>query len=548
MHLYFKSIATLLLIFLPLAGNTQIVEDTRILLRNVTLVDRDGADNKTVNILVKNSTLDIITEDLIPLKDADEAYDARGGFILGKLELGSPASFMILDGDPGNDIDIMLDTKSHALFAMKNGAIVRNRFVMMLEETPEEKVRAEKGWLAYAPPPLAVPLDYKDTERWNRFDTKWISGIGVAALVLDRQNWLDQSEGSQLQLGDLNLYDGGEIRGLRIGAVGTINFDKPWVWTLFGATHAFDKGFDTTEDDDFTLFDVRLDIPVWEKASFSIGKQKEPISMQRIMSMAHLPQQERAAVADALLPARNIGVVMAGSLFDDNMTLAGGVFNNWLDKDQPNSFSDNASQFVGRATGVVWASDNESTLLHLGAGYRHSDVKEQAFVSTEPEFNKSPKFVDTGLLDGDSSDLYQLEASLRSGPFWLHGEYIQAELESQELNDPNFDGYFVTASWVLTGEVRPYNRRVGIFGSVPISRNVDQNGWGAWEISTRFSNLDANENTIDGGDMDIWSVGLNWWLTPYFNVNLNYRYVTLDKLGVEGSSQGINTRVVLILE
>jgi phosphate-selective porin OprO/OprP len=89
---------------------------------------------------------------------------------------------------------------------------------------------------------------------------------------------------------------------------------------------------------------------------------------------------------------------------------------------------------------------------------------------------------------------------------------------------------------------------VGIFGSVPISRNVDQNGWGAWEVSTRFSNLDANEGMIDGGDMDIWSVGLNWWLTPYFNVNLNYRYITLDKDGLDGNSQGINTRVVLILE
>jgi hypothetical protein len=32
------------------------------------------------------------------------------------------------------------------------------------------------------------------------------------------------------------------------------------------------------------------------------------------------------------------------------------------------------------------------------------------------------------------------------------------------------------------------------------------------------------------------------------NVNLNYRYITLDKLGVEGTSQGLSARVTLMLE
>jgi hypothetical protein len=31
---------------------------------------------------------------------------------------------------------------------------------------------------------------------------------------------------------------------------------------------------------------------------------------------------------------------MAGSIFNDRVSLAGGAFNNWLDKDQPNSFGE----------------------------------------------------------------------------------------------------------------------------------------------------------------------------------------------------------------
>ena len=165
------------------------------------------------------------------------------------------------------------------------------------------------------------------------------------------------------------------------------------------------------------------------------------------MSMVNLPMQERAAVSDALLPSRNVGLVMAGSIFDDRVAWAAGAFNNWLDKDQPNSFSDNATNYVGRATWVPFESDSESTLLHLGLGYRYSDAKEGALVSTEPEFNQAPDFIASDVFGAEQIDTYQAEASLRSGPFWLHGEWVRSDVESPAMLDPRVDGYHVTASW-----------------------------------------------------------------------------------------------------
>jgi len=526
-----------------------------ILLRNVVLIDRDGTkDGVTVNILIREHLLDIMTEDLIPLEEADETYDAAGGVVVGQLKLGEPASFLILDDDPRQNVDALLDTKTHATFAIRRGEVLKNSYVMVFSETAEEKERSAKGWLAYAPPPIAVPLNYADDRKWNKVDGKYVSGLFAAAVVLDTQRWIGQDDDSELQVGDVKEFEGGEIRGFRLGGVGTVNFDKPWVWVAFGATHAFDKGFDTDESDDFTMYDLRLDIPLWDRTSFSIGKQKEPISMERIMSMIDMPMQERAAVSDSLLPSRNVGVVMAGTLLDDRVTLAGGAFNDWLDKDQPNSFSDNATQFVGRGTWLPFISSNENSLLHLGVGLRHSDTKEGALGKTEPEFNSSPDYVGTPFMQADSSMTYQAEASFRSGPFWLHSEYVRADIDAPLYGDPSYDGYHVTASWILTGEVRPYNKRVGIFDGIPISRDVNQNGWGAWEIGTRFSHVDLSDGNLldgspaDGGEMDIWSLGLNWWLTPVMNVNINYRYITLDRFGVEGISQGFNTRVLLSLE
>ena len=169
-------------------------------------------------------------------------------------------------------------------------------------------------------------------------------------------------------------------------------------------------------------------------------------------------------------------------------------------------------------------------------------------MATEPEFNNAPNFVSTPLSETDKLMTYQAEASLRSGPVWLHAEYIETNIEAPDLGDPTTNGYHITASWIATGEMRTYNERAGIFNKVPIARTVDQNGWGAWEYSVRYSTLDANDQGLDGGEMDIWSAGINWWLSPYMNVNLNYRYITLDRLGVSGSSQGINSRITLLLE
>jgi phosphate-selective porin OprO and OprP len=559
MNKFAKLTVLLLSLTLPAASFAQLsnikFDKTRtnryesILLRNVTLIapDKPG-ETVQVNILIKDNKLDLVSEDLIPLDEAEITLDARNGVVLGQMTLGEPASFMVMDGNPQHNIDILLDTKSHNLFAIRRGEVLRNRLEIITEETPEERQRSQGGWLAYAPPPLAVPVNYLDPSKFNRFDSKAVSGIFAGAVVLDRMYWTDQDGDSLAQIGDLDEFEGGEIRGLRAGGVGTINFERPWIWTLFGATHAFDDGFDVRDDDDFSFFDVRLDIPLWEKASFSIGKQKEPISMERLMSMVHIPMQERAAVSDALLPSRNVGLVMAGSAFNDRVVLAGGAFNSWLDKDQPNSFSDNATNYVGRATWVPFEDDSKSTLLHLGLGYRYSDGEQGAIVATEPEFNQSPDFISSELFDVDRVDTYQAEASLRSGPFWLHGEWLRTDTDSPTMLDPSVEGYHVTASWALTGEMRDYNKRVGIFKRLPIARNVHQNGLGAWELGLRYSALDANDGLLEAGDMDIWSAGINWWLTPYFNVNLNYRYITLDKDGLEGTSQGINTRVVLVLE
>ena len=521
-----------------------------VLVKNVTLADqKDGGEDVIVNILIKGNNLDVVTQDDIAIDAAEVALDARQGIIIGKLEVGQPASFIILSADPREDFDVLLDTATFANFAIKDGEIVRNRLPRAFDVDQQPK---RAGWLAYTPPPLALPTSYQDTSKWNRWETKYVSGIFVSALVLDRQNWQSQDGNSEMQVGNLDSFDGGEIRGLRFGAVGTLNFPQPWVYTIFAATNAFDKGFDTQTTDDWNFYDWRVDIPAFAKTTLSIGKQKEPLSIERTMGMIYLPMQERSAMADAFLPARNVGILLSGRALDERITWAGGIFNDWLDTDD--SFSDGATQYIGRLTGLPWATPDDSNLIHLGLGIRYSNAKEGIRYATEPEFNQSPIFVDTdtgmgnGTFAADSSLTYSLEASWRRGPIWILGEYVLNDVDAPNLDNPDFSGYYLTGSWALTGEMRRYNRNSGIFSPLPIARSVNDGGWGAWEVAARWSEIDLTDGSIDGGEMEIFSLGLNWWLSPIFSVNLNYRWITLDRFGLSGDSNGFNSRIVLMLE
>ena len=76
----------------------------------------------------------------------------------------------------------------------------------------------------------------------------------------------------------------------------------------------------------------------------------------------------------------------------------------------------------------------------------------------------------------------------------------------------------------MTGEHRPYDRSKGIFkGVIPTNAfHFTKGGWGALEAALRFSYVDLNSRSIQGGEEANITAGLNWYLNGNTRVMFNY--------------------------
>ncbi len=364
----------LVLLLSILSAEAREVGKQDIIVRNGTIEGQAGyTGDVVVNIVIRDGKLDFLTKDKLHERDVGLVLDADGGFILGKLEIGQAANFVVMSSNPRENLDVFLDSRNYVIFAIQDGLVVINRLTPLIAEEADKEQLHDKS-REYLPPATALPLTYGNTNKWNSYESRWFSGSIVSILFMDRIQWLTQNRSSEILNGDLSSFDGGEIRGFRFGTVGTINFEKPWFYAFYLSSNAFDKGFETEQLNDYDPLDWRLEIPFFEHSMLSIGKQKEHISGERLQSMMFNQMQERSSASDGLMPSRNVGAVWYGNSPQKYSSWAVGVFNDWFVEKE--DFNESDSVFLGRLTWAPLRSEDDSNLLHLGVSFRYSNVKE----------------------------------------------------------------------------------------------------------------------------------------------------------------------------
>ncbi len=377
------------------------------------------------------------------------------------------------------------------------------------------------------------------TRPWNELDTSWISArLGLAAM--EDGAFYSQDPASKQQVGDLSAEQLFRLDNLSIS--GEIKFRRPWRYTIAGNY----RGLDPTSSRSWTSTDVNLSIPIGTIPTATIGKQKVGVGLEMLANARDLGFMELSTMTTAFsfFESHIVGVRFSGTAAGERLTWSAGWFNNWLDDDL--SFTQSGQIFAGRVSGLPLASEDGRRLLHLGASVVYREAPGGQFkIKTVPEVYEAPDFVDTGLFTARHGTSVGGELAAVQGPVTLTAEYAATNVSSTETGDPSFHGYYVVVSWILTGEMRPYDRASGTFGMVrpaaPFS--FKRGGPGAWELGARYSSIDLTSGAVDGGAFERWSGALSWHATRRFRFEFNYGHGRLERGGLVGQTNFYQLRL-----
>jgi phosphate-selective porin OprO/OprP len=261
------------------------------------------------------------------------------------------------------------------------------------------------------------------------------------------------------------------------------------------------------------------DVPVFGNLRF--GQFKEPLSLEELNSSNSSSTIERANV-NRLVPSRSAGIMAYNNFADTRIAAAAGLFRGA--DDSYGNYRGDGYAATARLSGLPYLSEDASKLMHLGIGYSYRE-DDTATYKLSSDHSLAPSWKHS-ISDVNNTGVLGLEAALKLGSFSVQSEWVQADVDAPEGGD--LDGYYVQAGYVLTGESRSYDQKLGAFKGVsPSSKFLEDGGIGAWEAVLRWSNLDFSD-LAPNQEIDTWTIGLNWYLNKNIRAMLNYSNADLD--------------------
>jgi phosphate-selective porin OprO/OprP len=163
--------------------------------------------------------------------------------------------------------------------------------------------------------------------------------------------------------------------------------------------------------------------------------------------------------------------------------------------------------------------------------------------------------VDTGPLSARSAIVYGGAVGASWQNLVVQGEYYQigvnqAKLPGMPSPRLGFNGGYVDAAWVITGEPIPYDITRAAWARPKVDHpfSLGEGGIGAWEIAARYSTVDLNSNVVSGvpqtttggifgGRQQIASLALSWYPNDWLRFILQLQHADVNKLNPAGKVQ-----------
>lgn len=361
--------------------------------------------------------------------------------------------------------------------------------------------------------------------------------VDAAYLFFDPTDTVDDDRPER---GDLARYQT-IIRNARLGAEGVMYED--WVWRIEAELR----------DAEIRFRGSYIEYIGWDPLRVTVGNIKEPVGMEWMTTRRRNTFIERAAPLDAYKPSWNIGgrVEYRGASYH----LMGGLFGG-NDVIRDRQITDGFA-LAGRATVAPYLQGRN--YLHLGVSGSHrqnayrnrADFEQREYLDVRLRTRLGTRAVDgrfIGREDISGAENYgtwAVEGAVGLGPVSLQGEVLGVTLNrQQDLEQINLWGWYAQASWFLTGEARTYRPGRGNFGALIPTRNFRPGfGPGAIELTARYAFVDSIEESdnaliYDGGTMDHFTLGINWYLARELRIMANYIYLDARRATPMGPGLG----------
>ena len=266
-----------------------------------------------------------------------------------------------------------------------------------------------------------------------------------------------------------------------------------------------------------------------------VGNFKEPFGLNMLTSSKYITEMERPT-ANAFDNDRNLGLMLFNQHFKKRLSWFAGYF---YPSGNVGIYKGNQYDLVFRLVGLpVYNVDDEYKVLHLGASFAHQyHDNSEVFYNIRPEAHLAPRYLNLKIPNVADINEINGEFLLILNTFSLESEYTVSYVKpssSSTLSNSSykFFAYYGTLSWFITGEHKNYVLSKTTFDRITPNKNLGKDsGFGAIELSLRYSYFNLNNADLKGGIMSDITGGINWYLNPAVKVAINYVYSNVKNLG-----------------
>ena len=289
------------------------------------------------------------------------------------------------------------------------------------------------------------------------------------------------------------------------------------------------------------LVDAYINYDYFPYLQLQTGQFKEPFSLEQLTSDKYFPFNERS-FAYYLTPGRDVGFMVHGTLLDEAVQYAAGIFNG-EGRDAARIGQKDDKEVTGRLVVRPFQHFGPGFLkgLQVGGSYSYarlatSDFNLKVKTPAQTDFftvQARAKFNITQ--EVDSLDRHGFELAYTCGPVYVMGEYIQNKFHEVQLvkTKPfNFDlrSWYAGGLLMLTGE-KPA-MKAGVLQKIRPKKNfnIRQRTWGALGLGFRYQSFEAGrvvyqylvEEGFSVRKADAFTLALNWYLNDMIMFTLDY--------------------------